>query len=183
MLITVKYIWWPCDQKDIIILLEPFSFLPLSYTNLITYDSSSDIFTNRVFTHVNDKKKMDWQMHWKGVALSRLFVLICCWLREVALRERPLWMPVCSVTRVTDSAPRVTDSALSPQSWQEGLGRRYTKKKKKKKFMFIGPIRLHSIPTKLFNDLAREMKSWSPCFRCNITRTIWEHKSMCMAYQ
>jgi hypothetical protein len=35
-----------------------------------------------------------------AVALNQLFVLICFWLREVAVRERLSWLPVCCVTRV-----------------------------------------------------------------------------------
>jgi hypothetical protein len=31
-------------------------------------------------------------------------ILICCWLRKVAVREHSLWLPVCCVTRVTHSA-------------------------------------------------------------------------------
>jgi hypothetical protein len=53
------------------------------------------------------------------VAVNLLSVLICCWLREVAVRERSLSLSVCCVTRVTHSALRV-------QSRPEGLGRRYT---------------------------------------------------------
>jgi hypothetical protein len=47
---------------------------------------------------------------------SIAFVLICCWLRGVALSERSLWLPVCCVTRITHSA----------FSRPEGQGRRYT---------------------------------------------------------
>jgi hypothetical protein len=38
------------------------------------------------------------------VAVNQHFVLICCWLREVAVRERPLWLPFCCITRVTHFA-------------------------------------------------------------------------------
>jgi hypothetical protein len=54
-----------------------------------------------------------------AVAVNQLFVLISCWLREIIVHERPLWLPVCSVTCVTHSA-------LSTYSRPNGLGMRYT---------------------------------------------------------
>jgi hypothetical protein len=44
------------------------------------------------------------QVRIAAVAVNLLSVLICCWLREVAVRERSLSLPVCRVTQVTHSA-------------------------------------------------------------------------------
>jgi hypothetical protein len=44
------------------------------------------------------------QVQIPAVAVNQHFVLICCRLREVAVREHLLWLPVCCVTRVTHSA-------------------------------------------------------------------------------
>jgi hypothetical protein len=62
------------------------------------------------------------QVRAQAMAENQLFVLICCWLWKVAICERPLWLPVCCVTRVT----QVTHSALS-RAFPKGLGRRHTK--------------------------------------------------------
>jgi hypothetical protein len=38
------------------------------------------------------------------MAMCQPFVLTCWWMREVAVRERSLWLPVCCVTQVTHPA-------------------------------------------------------------------------------
>jgi hypothetical protein len=41
------------------------------------------------------------------MAVNQLFVLICCWPWEVAVREHSLWLPVCCVTRVPHCSQRL----------------------------------------------------------------------------
>jgi hypothetical protein len=47
--------------------------------------------------HAEARRSQVWA---PAVAENQLFILICCWLQEVAIHERSLWLPVCCVSRV-----------------------------------------------------------------------------------